>query len=369
MQRKIAAETQWTTKTEVVTASESDTDEEIRVQPGHVRRSQKEIVEGGQTITKVVGTELIEQEPIIEEYMSEEVEQHVRRKPRRTATKQVVHEVEESSEEEVIVRKKPKRTTQRVVQHVKKSPRRRVEYIQESSSEEEVVQVKRPVVKQRVIQQAAKVQKVVVEEPQQKITKAKKETIKVPVQTKRTETYEEEVQLETEADRVLMRELETKLRVRTADLMKKEMEIQQLAAMLEAKKREYEDCQHEISECSHTLEVQMAKPKSKMVTKTREVDHVEYKEKKVRKVTTETPVAVDNWQEIAKATVPVSQPVSPTRASVVKRASQFVYEDDPVVETRVVRKSISPTARKSRVVEKLYGTTLTSGTTTVLPAD
>lgn len=83
--------------------------------------------------------------------------------------------------------------------------------------------------------------------------------------------------------------------MRTADLMKKELEIQQLAAMLEAKKKEYEECQHEIGECSHTLEVQMAKPKSKMVTKTREVDHVEYQEKKVRKVTTETPVAVDNW--------------------------------------------------------------------------
>lgn len=47
-------------------------------------------------------------------------------------------------------------------------------------------------------------QKVVVEEPQQKVTKAKKETIKVPINVKKTETYQEEVQLETEADRALM---------------------------------------------------------------------------------------------------------------------------------------------------------------------
>jgi hypothetical protein len=357
MQRKLQQDTQWATKTEVVTASESDTDEEIRMETGHVRRSMKEIVEGGHTVTKVVGTELIEQDPLVEEYMSEEVEHQVRRIPKRRATKQIVREVEESSEEEVIVRKRSPRRRTKVVETVKKSPRRRVEYIQESSSEEEVVQMRRPVVKQRIIAQPAKVQKIVVEEPQQKVIKAVKETIQIPVQTTRTERYEQEEMLETEADRTLMRELETKLRVRTMDLTSKEAEIQQLAAMLEAKKRDFEMCQHDISECSHHLETQMAKPKSHIVSKTREVAHTEYKNKKVRKVTTETPVAVENWKELATNSI---QRKSPARSSmyatqVSRPSTQYVYDEEPVVETRVIRKSISPTSRKSRVQEKLYG--------------
>jgi len=207
-----------------------------------------------------------------------------------------VREVEESSEEEVIVRKRsPKKRTTRVVETVRKSPKRRVEYVEESSSEEEVIQTRRPVVKQRVIPQPAKVQKIVVEEPQQKITKAIKETIQIPIQTTKTESYTEEEMLQTEADRTLIRELETKLKVRTIDLSGKEIEIQQLANMLEAKKKEFERCQLEITQYSKSLQIELAKPKSHIVSKTRQVPHTEYKEKKVRKVTTETPVAVENW--------------------------------------------------------------------------
>jgi hypothetical protein len=58
----------------------------------------------------------------------------------------------------------------------------------------------------------------------------------------------------------------------------------------------------------------------------------------------------------------------------VKRASQVVY-DEPVVETRVIKKSLSPSSRKSRVVDKLYGSSMTiadgsmRSSTTVLPAE
>ena len=354
------------------------------MQAGHVRRSQKEIVEGGATVTRVVGTELIEQEPLVEEYMSEEVEHQVVRKPRRKATKKIVQEVEESSEEEVIVRKRSPRRAKRVVQQVRKSPRRRVEYVEESSSEEEVVQMRRPVVKQRVIPQPAKVQKIVVEEPQQKVTKAKKEVIKVPVQTTRTEEYQEEVNIETEADRRLEKELETKLKVRGQDLVSKQAEIQQLAALLEQKQREHSACRHEIEECDHNLKAVKAKPKTQMVTKTRQVPHTEYHEKKVRKVTTETPVAVENWRELARESLAstVVKQASPARSSVVITKSpvrkSVVSTTNPylgeAVETRVIRKSTSPSrvVRTSTVGEKLYGSSMTLGggstiTTQTLP--
>ena len=103
----------------------------------------------------------------------------------------------------------------------------------------------------------------------------------------------------------------------------------------------------------------MAKPKSHIVAKTREVAHTEYKTKKVRKVTTETPVAVENWKELA--TQSISRKSSPARSSmyattVVNRPStQYMYDDEPVVETRVIKKSLSPTSRKSRVHSKIYG--------------
>lgn len=79
----IHADIEWKTYTEYVTASDSNTDEETRRRPGHVRRSTQVIVEQDAPKRKLVQQRLVEQEPIVEEYMSEETREEVRHKPRK----------------------------------------------------------------------------------------------------------------------------------------------------------------------------------------------------------------------------------------------------------------------------------------------
>lgn len=203
----------WTVHTEVITASDTSDDERIRgfsIEKVIQAPAKKSIVE----------KRFVEQEPVIEEYMSEEVVNEVRHKPRRTVTKQVKREVhvseseesvveevvsrprsrvvrksrsprrrrvvyeetETESEEEVIVKKRPRRRSvkREVVQHhVRRSRTPKKTFVEnieqtESESEEEIVQVRKAVVKQRVVPVEPKMQEIIVEEPQERIVKSAK---------------------------------------------------------------------------------------------------------------------------------------------------------------------------------------------------
>lgn len=185
-------EVRWHIEERYVTAS--DTSDEER----KTGVSREKVIQAPAKRT-VVETKRIEQEPLVEDYMTEELVEEVRKKPKRGRSRVVVEEETESEEEVVEVRRRPRRVRSPVRTVRRPSKTRKVEYVEEtvSESEEEVVQVKRPIVKQRVVQQEAKTQMVIVEEPQVRVVKSAKETIKVPVQKTKKEIIKETINIET----------------------------------------------------------------------------------------------------------------------------------------------------------------------------
>lgn len=150
-----------------------------------------------------------------------------------------------------------------------------------------------------------------------------------------------------------------------------------LEAQLKARRDEVTYTQTELHQTTTQLHEYNAKPKTQVVTKTREVPHTEYREKKVRKVTTETPHA----KEVQRITGAVDTRLvqdyerhyqtysSPVRASTAK-SRVVTRHSNPFVgaeATRVVKKSKSPSKYRA-INETLYGTGHQSyATSTMLP--
>lgn len=156
--------------------------------------------------------------------------------------------------------------------------------------------MRKSVKKQREVPQPAKMVKVIVEEPQQRIVKQAKQTIQVAVQKTKTETFTEEIELETEEDRMAARSLAESLVHKERSVAQHQRELDNLAAQFEQKKLEHQQALLDITKETAKLEAYSSRKKTMTVTKTKEIPYTEMVDKKVRKVITETPVAIENWK-------------------------------------------------------------------------
>lgn len=169
--------------------------------------------------------------------------------------------------------------------------------------------MRKPVVKQRITKVEPKVQQIVVEEPQTRVVKGAKETIKIPVKAIKQEVIQEEVNIETQADKELKMTLHRQKQSKAKELEKAQrelkmtlQELERLRAQLGRLEAEYQQKENWVYTCQselHTLELRftecMNKPTTEMRDKIIEKEVTEFIEKKVRKKTTETPYHLENW--------------------------------------------------------------------------
>ena len=129
--------------------------------------------------------------------------------------------------------------------------------------------------------------------------KQAKQTIQVAKTKTKTEEYQEEVQLETATDRKAARDLTYSIAQKEQSVAQKQRELDTLATELEKRKAEHQRAIIEVTKSTAQLEMYNSRPKSQMITKTRETQYTEMVDKKVRKVITETPMPIQNWKSNA----------------------------------------------------------------------
>lgn len=213
--------------------------------------------------------------------------------------------------------------------------------------------------KQRVTRVEPKVQQIVVEEPQERVVRSAKETIKIPVKAIKQEVIQEEVNIETQADRHLKMTLKRERDAKAKDLKRQQrefelhcQELERVRALVLRLEAEYTQRNGAIQRCSselHELEIQLSEALGRPVTEMRdrivEREVTEFVEKKVRKKTTETPYAINNWMDkvSARSLSGVRSVRNLSPASLINTSNQYMTTQ----ASPVVRKSMSPSPKRT----------------------